>query len=117
MEFSEVSAQEFDAHVADALDAVPEELAALVRNVVVLVEDEAPDDPDLLGLYEGWALTERPANHAGALPDQIFLFRRPLVEMAEDRDHLVEEITITVVHEVAHHFGIDDRRLHELGYA
>ncbi len=117
VEFSEVSPAEFDAHVADALDSVPEELAKLVRNVVVLVEDEAAEDPHLLGLYEGWALTERPANHAGALPDRIFLYRRPLVEMCEDRDHLVEEIGITVVHEVAHHFGIDDRRLHELGYA
>jgi len=118
VELEEVSRQEFEALVADALDDVPAELARLVRNVVVLVEDEAPaDDPDLLGYYDGWALTERPANHSGALPDRILLFRRPLVEMCLDRDELVDEIRITVVHEVAHHFGIDDRRLHELGYA
>ncbi|GGD07735.1 metallopeptidase family protein [Nocardioides daphniae] len=118
MEFTDVTAREFDALVEEALDAVPAELAGLVRNVVVLVEDEAPDDdPDLLGYYDGLALTERPANHSGALPDRILLFRRPLIEMCEDRDHLVEEIGITVVHEIAHHFGIDDRRLHDLGYA
>lgn len=117
VDFDEVSREQFDAHVAAALDAVPDELAALVRNVVVLVEDEAPaDDPHLLGYYDGWALTERPANHTGALPDRILLFRRPLVEMCVDLDELVEEIGITVVHEIAHHFGIDDRRLHELGY-
>ena len=118
MELEEVSRQEFEALVADALDGVPAELARLVRNVVVMVEDEAPDDdPDLLGYYDGWALTERPANHSGALPDRILLFRRPLVEMCADRDELVDEVRIPVVHEVAHHFGIDDRRLHELGYA
>lgn len=118
MDLSDVTDQEFDALVEEALDQVPGELSALVRNVVVLVEDEAPDDdPDLLGYYDGLALTERSANHAGELPDRILLFRRPLVEMCEDRDHLVEEIGITVVHEIAHHFGIDDHRLHELGYA
>ena len=89
-----------------------------VSKVTAVVEDDAPaDDPDLLGYYDGFALTERPANHAGALPDRILLFRRPLMEMCEDRDQLVDEIRITVVHEIAHHFGIDDARLHELGYA
>lgn len=113
----EVSPDEFDVMVERALDEVPDELASLVRNLVVLVEDEPPpDDPYLLGLYDGTALTERPANHAGALPDRIFLFRRPLLEMCEDEDHLVEEIRITVVHEVAHHFGIEEARLHQLGY-
>ena len=118
MDVDEVSAEEFDRLVAAALDGIPDELASLVRNVVVLVEDEAPpDDPYLLGYYDGWALTERQANHAGALPDRILLFRRPLVEMCADFDELVDEIRITVVHEVAHHFGIDDARLHDLGYA
>jgi len=118
VELSEVTPDEFDAYVAEALDTVPEELARLVRNVVVLVEDDAPDDdPDLLGYYDGFALTERQANHSGALPDRILLFRRPLIEMCEDRDRLVSEIRITVVHEIAHHFGIDDARLHTLGYA
>ena len=107
----------FDAMVERALDALPDEVARLVDNVVVLVEPDAPDDdPDLLGLYDGLALTERPANHAGMLPDRILLFRGPLLDMADTVEDLEEEVRITVVHEVAHHFGIDDRRLHELGY-
>ena len=78
---------------------------------------EAPaDDPDLLGLYDGLALTERPANHAGMLPDRILLFRGPLLDMADTVEDLEEEVRITVVHEVAHHFGLDDARLHELGW-
>ena len=107
----------FDALVDRALDELPESLAALVRNVVVLVEPEAPpDDPDLLGLYDGVALTERPANHSGMLPDRILLFRGPLLDMADTTEELEEEVRITVVHEVAHHFGLDDGRLHELGW-
>ena len=114
----EITREEFESLVDEALDAVPDELASLVSNVVVLVEDEPPaDDPDLLGYYDGLALTERPANHAGELPDRILLFRNPLMEMCESHEELVEEIGITVVHEIAHHFGIDDRRLHDLGYA
>ena len=113
----EIEDAEFDALVARALDELPEEIAALVANVVVLVEEDAPaDDPDLLGLYDGVALTERAANHAGALPDRIFLFREPLRDMCDTLEELVEEIRITVVHEVAHHFGLDDARLHTLGW-
>ncbi len=107
----------FDEMVGRALDDLPDELARLVDNVVVLVEPEAPaEDPDLLGLYEGLALTERPANHAGELPDRILLFRGPLLDMADTVEQLEEEVRITVVHEVAHHFGLDDARLHELGW-
>jgi predicted Zn-dependent protease with MMP-like domain len=107
----------FDAMVDRALDGLPDELAALVENVVVLVEPEAPpEDPDLLGLYDGLALTERQANHAGMLPDRILLFRGPLLDMADTEEELEEEVRITVVHEVAHHFGLDDVRLHELGW-
>ncbi|WP_374457832.1 metallopeptidase family protein [Nocardioides sp.] len=107
----------FDAMVDRALDDLPDELARLVDNVVVLVEPEAPaDDPDLLGLYDGLALTERPANHAGELPDRILLFRGPLLDMADTVEQLEEEVRITVVHEVAHHFGLDDARLHQLGW-
>ena len=107
----------FDALVDRALDDLPDRLAALVSNVVVLVEPEAPaEDPDLLGLYDGVALTERPANHSGMLPDRILLFRRPLLDMADSLEDLEDEVRITVVHEVAHHFGFDDRRLHELGW-
>ncbi|WP_181309603.1 metallopeptidase family protein [Nocardioides campestrisoli] len=114
----QVSRDVFDSLVERALDEIPGELSSLIDNVVVLVEDEPPDDdPDLLGYYDGVALTERPANHAGGLPDRIVLFRGPLEDICVDEGELVEEIRITVVHEVAHHFGIDDARLHELGYA
>ena len=104
--------------LASALDGIPDDLAALVANVVVLVEDDAPaDDPHLLGLYDGVALTEREANYAAQLPDRILLFRRPLLDFCDDLEQLEEEVRITVVHEIAHHFGIDDDRLHDLGYA
>ena len=112
----ELDRESFEALVADALDGIPDEIANLVHNVVVLVEDEPPpDDPDLLGVYDGVSLTERSGDHTG-LPDRITIFRRPLLEMCADADELVREVRITVVHEIAHHFGIDDRRLHQLGY-
>jgi len=113
----ELGRAEFEELVGEALDEIPEEIAALIDNVVVLVEDDAPpDDPTLLGLYDGVSLPDRIANHTG-LPDRILIFRRPLLEMCDDLDDLVDEVRITVVHEVAHHFGIDDDRLHDLGYA
>ena len=110
-----VSPQEFEGLVADALDTLPDELARHFDNVVVVVEDENAEDPEILGLYDGVALTER-VNYSGALPDRISLYRIPLCLMAEDLDDLVEEIAVTVVHEFAHHVGIDDDRLHELGW-
>jgi predicted Zn-dependent protease with MMP-like domain len=110
-----VSPAEFEGLVADALDTLPEQLARHFDNVVVVAEDENEEDPEILGLYDGVALTER-ASYSGALPDRISLYRIPLCLMAEDLDHLVEEIAITVVHEFAHHVGIDDARLHELGW-
>ena len=111
--------EQFDLLVDRALDGIPDELARLVRNVVVLVEDEPPEDEpdDLLGLYDGVALTERDSTIAVQLPDRIFIFRGPLLDFCDTEEQLVEEVRITVVHEIAHHFGIDDRRLHELGYA
>jgi predicted Zn-dependent protease with MMP-like domain len=112
-----VSPDEFEGYVADALDDLPPELAAQFSNVVVVVEDENEDEPDLLGLYEGVALTERGDHYSGVLPDRISLYRIPLCLLAEDTDHLVEEIQVTVVHEFAHHVGIDDDRLHALGWA
>ena len=110
-----VSPQEFEGLVTDALDTLPPELAARFDNVVVVVEDEHPDEPDILGLYDGVALTER-EHYTGVLPDRISLYRIPLCLMAEDLDHLIEEIAVTVVHEFAHHVGIDDDRLHALGW-
>jgi predicted Zn-dependent protease with MMP-like domain len=114
----EMNPERFEALVNEALDGIPDELAGLVRNVVVLVEPEPPaDDPDLLGLYDGVALTDRYGDTLPELPDRIFIYRGPLLDMCETEEELVEEVRITVVHEVAHHFGIDDARLHELGYA
>ncbi|MCU1692399.1 MAG: metallopeptidase family protein [Frankiales bacterium] len=110
-----ISPEEFEGIVADALDALPPALAAHFSNVVVVVEHENEDDPELLGLYEGVALTER-SHYSGALPDRISLYRIPLCLLAEDLDDLVEEVQVTVVHEFAHHVGIDDDRLHALGW-
>src|SRR6478672_6294350 len=112
-----MSRDEFEGAVSDALDSIPPELAAQMDNVVILVEDEAPDgeERDLLGLYDGTPLTERGSWWAaGALPDRITIFRGPTLRMCESREQVVEEVAITVVHEIAHHFGIDDARLHEL---
>ena len=107
----------FEALVEEALDGIPDELAELVSNVVVLVEDEHPDEPDLLGIYEGIPLTERGDWYAGVLPDRITIYRRPILSICDTVEDVAEQVLVTVVHEVAHHFGIDDRRLHELGYA
>ncbi len=113
----DVSPADFEDLVAEALEAVPLELARLVDNVVFIVQDDAPpDDPELLGLYEGIALTERDSRYAGALPDRITIYRRPILRICDTIDDVVDEVNITVVHEIAHHFGIDDDRLHELGY-
>ena len=111
-----MSRERFEELVADALDSVPAELLAHMDNVVVLVEDEPPE-PGLLGLYEGFALTDRGWDYGGALPDRIFIYRNPTLAMCEDEQDVVDEVAITVVHEIAHHFGIDDERLHDLGWA
>ncbi len=86
-------------------------------NVVVLVAARHPDDPDLLGLYQGVALTERDSNYAGSLPDTITIYRDALLDACDSDDQVVDEVKVTVIHEIAHHFGIDDDRLHELGWA
>ena len=107
----------FDELVSDALDLIPEALTAAFDNVVVLVEDRNAEEPDLLGLYEGVALTERDSNYAGSLPDTITIYRDALLDMCGSDEEVVDEVRITVIHEIAHHFGIDDDRLHELGWA
>ena len=106
----------FEGLVIDALDAIPVELALLMDNVIVLVEDNHPDEPDLLGLYEGIPLTERDDYGGFAMPDRVTVFRLPLCQMCASEDELVDQVTITVVHELAHHFGIDDNVLHDLGW-
>lgn len=113
----DIGAGEFERLVSNALDEVPAELMELVQNCVVLVQDDAPSEtPDLLGLYEGVPLTERDSQYGVALPDRILIFRRPILAICDSYADVVEEVHITVVHEIAHHFGIDDDRLHELGY-
>jgi predicted Zn-dependent protease with MMP-like domain len=114
----EMARERFEELVAEALDTVPSELAALIDNCVVLVEDDPPpDDPDLLGVYDGVPLTERDSTYTMAVPDRITIFRNPTLAMCSSEDEVVKEVGITVVHEIAHHFGIDDDRLHDLGYA
>lgn len=106
----------FEEIVERALASLPPELRAAVANVEIAVEDEHPDDPDLFGLYEGVPLPER-GDWAGALPDRIRIFRRPLEESFRDPRELEEEIRITVLHELAHYFGLDEDRLDDLGYS
>ncbi len=104
---------EFEDLVAEALDGLPEGFG--FSNVVVVVEDEREGDPDLLGLYEGVPLTER-SHYSGALPDRISLYRIPLCLLAEDTDDLVREVQVTVLHEFGHHVGLEEERLHQLGW-
>ncbi|BFU47945.1 metallopeptidase family protein [Krasilnikovia sp. MM14-A1004] len=113
----EMSRERFEELVGQALDEVPVELLNLMDNVVILVEDTPPDGEDeLLGLYEGHALTERGWDYAGVLPDRITIYRRPTLTVCDTENDVIDEVAITVVHEIAHHFGIDDHRLHELGW-
>jgi predicted Zn-dependent protease with MMP-like domain len=113
----DMSRERFEELVGEALDEVPVELLNLMNNVVILVEDEPPDGGgDVLGLYEGHALTERGWNYAGVLPDRITIYRIPTLTICESETDVIDEVAITVVHEIAHHFGIDDHRLHELGW-
>jgi predicted Zn-dependent protease with MMP-like domain len=111
-----MSPQRFDELVSDALDLIPPDLAAAFDNVVVLVEGRDPGEPDLLGLYEGVALTLRDSTYSGALPDTITIYRDALLDVCDTEAEVVDEVAITVIHEIAHHFGIDDERLHELGW-
>lgn len=112
-----MTTEEFEEAVGDALDLVPAGLMDQLDNVVFFVEEESPeDDPELLGVYDGIPLTERDLSWGGMMPDRITIFRGPLLRMCHDRDELLEEIAVTVVHEIAHHFGIDDERLHDLGW-
>lgn len=119
-----VSRARFEELVGDALDSIPPALGEHMENVVVMVEDwPTPEQLDgrpgtLLGLYEGVNLTDRsPINYAGVMPDRVTIFQGPLSERARDETDLAHQIRVTVVHEIAHHFGIDDQRLHELGWS
>ena len=106
---------EFEALVAEALDGIPDEFARYLENVSVLVEDEPEEDDDLYGLYDGVPLSERTHDFA-APPDRIIVYRGPLVRDFRSRRAIKRQIRITIVHEIAHFFGLDERRIRRLGY-
>lgn len=110
----EISRARFEQMVAEALGTLPAELASAMRNVVVVVEEGT--DPRLLGLYEGIPLTERLSDYSAALPDKITIFQSAICARCSTEAEVVDEVRMTVVHEVGHHFGISDARLHELGW-
>ena len=113
-----LSAEEFEQLVIAELDLLPDEMIDGIENVVFVTEDRPEDGSlDLLGLYEGIALTERDQYGFGELPDRIVLFREPLLASVETIDELRDEIHVTLVHEIGHYYGIDDEQLHNLGWA
>jgi predicted Zn-dependent protease with MMP-like domain len=111
----EVSPARFEEMVEAALDSLPEELGRLMSNVAVMVQHE-PGPPGLLGLYEGIPLTSRTTGYAGVLPDRITIYHLAICAVCQTEDEVVDQVRRTVVHEVGHHFGIDDTRLTELGW-
>ncbi|MFC5813620.1 metallopeptidase family protein [Nonomuraea harbinensis] len=111
----EVSPERFDELVSEALDTIPPDLTRVMSNVVVTVVDDPPE-PHLLGLYTGIPLTERGDWYSAVLPDRIEIYRNPICQICDTEEQVIEEVRITVVHEIGHHFGIDDARLHELGW-
>jgi predicted Zn-dependent protease with MMP-like domain len=112
----QVSRSRFAELVEDALDRLPERLSRLLDNVVIQIEDRDPQDPHLLGLYRGTALTARGHDYTFAVPDTITIYREAICDVCDDEDQVADEVAVTVVHEIGHHFGIDDDRLHELGW-
>jgi predicted Zn-dependent protease with MMP-like domain len=110
----EVTRTEFEEMVGEALDGLPAELGRMMRNVQVVVEDGT--DPHLLGLYQGVPLTERTSHYSAVLPDKITIFRHAILRHCHTEQDVIDQVRTTVVHEVGHHFGIDDARLHELGW-
>ncbi len=114
----ELDAEAFEAIVVDELDQLPDDMVDGLENVVFVVEDRPEDGSlDLLGLYDGYALTERDRYGMGEMPDRIILYREPLLAITADEQELRDEIHVTLVHEIAHFYGIDDDRLHDLGWA
>ena len=119
----EMTDDEFELVAERALDEIPAALMSMMDNVAIFIDDSYTPEPNedprtkLLGLYEGTALTDRDAGWgAGAMPDRITIFKDAILEICSSEKQVVEEVGITIVHEIAHHFGIDDDRLHELGW-
>jgi len=114
----EMDAATFEQLVIDELDQLPDDMVEGLENIVFVVEDRPEDGSlDLLGLYDGWALTERDRYGIGELPDRIIVYREPHLAVCDDEAELRDEVHTTLVHEIAHFYGIDDDRLHELGWA
>lgn len=111
-----MSADRFEDLVGEALDLIPPELAKAIDNVVVLVEPRDLEEPSLLGLYQGIALTERDSHYGGYLPDTVTIYRDAILDICADEAEVVHEVAVTVIHEIAHYFGIEEDRLHELGW-
>jgi predicted Zn-dependent protease with MMP-like domain len=111
----EVDPERFEEMVASALDGLPEELGRLMSNVAVTVEHRA-GPPGLLGLYEGVPLTSRTTGYAGVLPDRITIYRQAICAICQTEQEVADQVRQTVIHEIGHHFGIDDKRLRELGW-
>ncbi|WP_336651202.1 MULTISPECIES: metallopeptidase family protein [unclassified Leucobacter] len=112
----EMSHEEFESLVAEGLDSLHDDMLAQLDNVIFLVEDRPADGSDILGVYEGFSLAERDVYGYGEEPDRIILFRETLLEHCGDREELVREIRVTLVHEIAHFYGISEERIHELGW-
>lgn len=112
----EVSHEEFEALVSDGLDSLHDDMLAQLDNVIFLIEDRPVDGSPILGVYEGYSLAERNIYGYGEEPDRIILFRENLIAHCADMDELVAEIRITLVHEIAHFYGISEERIHELGW-
>ena len=118
MRVDELDEDEFERLVIDELDLLPDDMVDGLDNVVFVTEARPEDGSlDLLGLYDGVALTERGAYGFGELPDRIILYREPLLTIAADLDELKDQIHVTLVHEIAHYYGLDDEQLHDLGWA
>ncbi len=112
----EMTAEAFESLVTEVLDGLEDEIVEGLENVVFLVEDEHPDE-DLMGLYEGVAITDRGQYGFGELPDRIMVYRLPHLDACDTEEELRDEVRTTLVHEIAHFYGIDDEQLHELGWA
>ena len=110
-----VDSARFEEMVSEALDGLPADLGRVMRNVAVTVDNDG-GPPGLLGLYHGVPLTERTTYYSAVLPDQITIYRRAICAICTTETEVVEQVRRTVIHEVGHHFGIDDDRLHELGW-
>lgn len=111
-----VSEERFDDMVNDALDKVPDEFVARMRNLVILVRDYNEDNPYILGLYEGTSLTSREFDYSGHLPDAVFIYKRALEDYCSSEEQLAHEVEVTVFHELGHYFGLEEDELHHLGF-